>query len=63
LEEEESLWLCRDSNTRSSLYRLCELCLLKHFVEGQMENYKGKEDDEDVSSYWMNLTKRKDMKI
>jgi hypothetical protein len=38
-------------------------CLLKHIIEGQIEERKKvtENEEEDVSSYWMTLSKRKDI--
>ena len=36
-------------------------CLLKHIIAGKIGGYKLREDEEeDVSSYWMNVRKRED---
>jgi hypothetical protein len=36
-------------------------CLLKHVIEGKMEGRSDKKEEEkDVSSYWMTLRKRED---
>jgi hypothetical protein len=35
-------------------------CLLKHVIEGKIEQKLQEDEEEDVSSYWMTLRKRED---
>jgi hypothetical protein len=39
---------------------LCRNCLLKHVIEGKLEERIERIEEEDVSSYWMTLRKRED---